>query len=91
MKVTSFDPMNVIAFEDIRLYQTFLKVVIHNKDYYIQQPVLAEFHSDNKSIKLIHVNSENAPLVHPDALVIKGIGEIKGSYQKEGNTFYLKA
>ena len=85
----SFDPMNIVAFEEKLLHQTFLQVSINNTEYLIEQPVLAYGHLHK--INKLHVVIKNYPTENVNGLVVDGIGEIQGRYWKQGNVFYLHA
>jgi len=85
----SFDPMNIVSFENRLLHKNFIKVGINNEDYFIQQPVIAYSKDGLQNMIKLHLILKNNPIENADSLKIDGIGVIKGRYEKQGNVFHL--
>ncbi|MFF2857561.1 hypothetical protein [Peribacillus sp. NPDC058002] len=85
----TFDPMNIIAFEDRLLHKSFLKVRINNQDFLFQQPVIAHVGNGIKNINKLHLILGKSPIENSDSLTIDGVGEIKGRYKKQENIWHL--
>ncbi|WP_139069996.1 hypothetical protein [Bacillus sp. FJAT-27225] len=83
--IKSFDPMNTISLDEKRLYKTFLRVRINEKDYLIKQPVVAYFNKENKSVEKIHLILKEPPIESNYYITIEEIGVIEGKYLKKGN------
>lgn len=79
----SFDPMNIVPFENRLLHKNFIKVRINNEDYLVQQPVIAYCKGGLQNIIKLHLILKNNPIENVDSLTIDGIGEIKGRYEKQ--------
>ncbi|RDU36817.1 hypothetical protein DRW41_12270 [Neobacillus piezotolerans] len=89
MAAKGIDPMNIFRHGEKLLHNHYLKAAIGQKDYLIQQPVVAVIKEDYRHIKELHLISDAAPVEMKDALVLAGIGEIKGTYRKQGDILYL--
>ncbi|MFJ7513286.1 hypothetical protein ACIQW7_28340 [Peribacillus simplex] len=85
----SFDPMNIVPFENMLLHKNFIKVRINNEDYLVQQPVIAYCKGGLQNIIKLHLILKNNPIENVDSLTIDGIGEIKGRYEKQENVLHL--
>ncbi|OJD71026.1 hypothetical protein [Bacillus sp. NH11B] len=85
----SFDPMNIVPFENSLLHKNFIKVRINNEDYLVQQPVIAYCKGGLQNIIKLHLILKNNPIENVDSLTIDGIGEIKGRYEKQENVLHL--
>lgn len=85
----SFDPMNIVSFENKFLHKNFVKVKINNEDYLVQQPVIAYCKDRLQNIKKLHLILKNNPIENADSITIDGIGVIKGMYQKHENVLHL--
>ncbi|PEJ24039.1 hypothetical protein CN689_27620 [Peribacillus butanolivorans] len=85
----SFDPMNIVPFENRLLHKNFIKVRINNEDYLVQQPVIAYCKGGLQNIIKLHLILKNNPIENVDSLTIDGIGEIKGRYEKQENVLHL--
>ncbi|MBO1000743.1 hypothetical protein IOC57_23755 [Bacillus sp. SD075] len=85
----SFDPMNIVPFENRLLHKNFIKVRINNEDYLVQQPVIAYCKGGLQNIIKLHLILKNNPIENVDSLTIDGIGEIKGRYEKQDNVLHL--
>ncbi len=88
-KITSksFDPMNIVLFEDKLLHKNFIKIEINNQDYLIEQPVIAYYKDSIQNILKLHVVVRKKPIENIDSLTIEGIGLIKGKYEKRGKVY----
>lgn len=89
IRTASFDPMNIIALEDKLLHKNFIKVLMNNEAYLIQQPVIAHFKDNFKEITKLYLQLSEMPRENNDSIIIDGVGEIKGVFNKEANTLYL--
>lgn len=87
----SFDPMNILLFEDRFLHKRFLKVEINNQDYLIRQHVIAYSEGDLRNISKLHLVLNNEPYVNIDSITIDGIGIIKGKYELKNGISHLFA
>lgn len=85
----SFDPMNMVLFEDKLLHKNFLNVEINEKSYLVQQPVIAYFKDKIQNITKLHLILENKPVENADSLVIDSLGSIKGKYINREGIYYL--
>ncbi|MET3322318.1 UNVERIFIED_ORG: hypothetical protein ABIC97_005454 [Peribacillus simplex] len=85
----SFDPMNIVPFENRLLHKNFIKVRINNEDYLVQQPVIAYCKGGLQNIIKLHLILKYNPIENVDSLTIDGIGEIKGRYEKQENVLHL--
>jgi len=85
----SFDPMNIVSFENRLLHKNFIKVGINNEDYFIQQPVIAYSKDGLQNMIKLHLILKNNPIENADSLKIDGIGVIKGRYEKQENVLHL--
>lgn len=85
----SFDPMNIVPFENRLLHKSFIKVRINNEDYLVQQPVIAYCKDGLQNIIKLHMILRNNPIENTDSLTIDGIGLIKGRYEKQENILRL--
>ncbi|MCO0601288.1 hypothetical protein NGI46_28755 [Peribacillus butanolivorans] len=85
----SFDPMNIVPFENRLLHKNFIKVRINNEDYLVQQPVIAYCKGGPQNIIKLHLILKNNPIENVDSLTFDGIGEIKGRYEKQENVLHL--
>ncbi|MGE7675472.1 hypothetical protein ACQKMV_18110 [Lysinibacillus sp. NPDC094403] len=85
----SFDPMNVVSFENRLLHKNYVKVRINNEDYLVQQPVIAYCKDGLQNIIKLHLILKNNPIENVDSLKIDGIGVIKGRYEKQENVLHL--
>lgn len=85
----SFDPMNIVPFENRLLHKSFIKVRINNEDYLVQQPVIAYCKDGLQNISKLHMILRNNPIENADSLRIDGIGLIKGRYEKQENILRL--
>lgn len=90
-KITSksFDPMNIVLFEDKLLHKNFIKIEINNQDYLIEQPVIAYCKDSIQNILKLHVVVRKKPIENIDSLTIEGIGLIKGKYEKRGKSLHI--
>lgn len=86
---TSFDPMNIVAFENRWLHNNFLKIEMNGTDYLVQQPVIAYSKDKFLHITKLHLILQKEPTEQHDSLIVDGIGLIKGKCEKEGKTFRL--
>lgn len=85
----SFDPMNIVFMGDKLLHKKFLKVKIGNDQLIIQQPVIANFKDRIQNISRLRLVLKEKPVENIESLTIDGVGEIKGSYIKEGESYNL--
>ncbi|PEJ59248.1 hypothetical protein CN692_07150 [Bacillus sp. AFS002410] len=85
----SFDPMNVIPYQDKLLHKNFLKVRMNNEDYLIQQPVITNWKDRIQNIVRLHLIVKDSPIVKTDSIAVEGIGEIKGNLNINENAIYL--
>lgn len=83
------DPMNIIRNEDKLLHKHYLKVSISQKEYLIQKPVIAVIKNDYRQIKELHLILDADPVEKKGSLVLDDIGEIYGTYSKQGDILYL--
>lgn len=89
MIVKSFDPMNIVSFEERLLHKNFIKVSINNEDYLVRQPAIALCKSGLHNIKKLHIILNNEPIERKDSIIIDGIGVLKGRYKKKENVMHL--
>ncbi|MED4080318.1 hypothetical protein P4637_07030 [Halalkalibacterium halodurans] len=89
MIVKSFDPMNIVSFEERLLHKNFIKVSINNEDYLVRQPAIALCKSGLHNIKKLHIILNNEPIERKDSIIIDGIGVLKGRYMKKENVMHL--
>src|SRR5699024_9667127 len=87
--VKSFDPMNIVVSDDKVLHKNFLKVEINNQDYLIEQPVIAYCKDGLRNILKLHLILRERPVENDDALLIHGVGLVKGTFEKMKNTLHL--
>ncbi|PGL69345.1 hypothetical protein [Bacillus sp. AFS055030] len=85
----SFDPMNIVPFEDRLLHKNVIQVRINNEDYLIQQPVITYWKGGIQNIVRLHMILKNIPIAKIDAITVDGIGVIKGRFRKKENAIYL--
>lgn len=85
----SFDPMNIVSFENRLLHKNSIKVRINNEDYLVQQPVIAYCKDGLQNIIKLHLILKNNPIENANSLKIDGIGVIKGRYEKQENVLHL--
>ncbi|CAH2715947.1 hypothetical protein BACCIP111895_03131 [Neobacillus rhizosphaerae] len=85
----SFDPMNIVPFEDRLLHKNFIKVGINNEDYLVQQPVIVNCKGGLQNIIKLHLILKNNPIENIDSLTIGDIGVIKGRIEKKKNVLHL--
>jgi len=85
----SFDPMNIILFDDKYLHKNFIKIEINNQDYLIEQPVIAYCKGRLQNINKLHLIVRKSPIENIDSLTIDGVGLIKGRYEKNENILLL--
>ncbi|MGE7603352.1 hypothetical protein ACQKL5_12815 [Peribacillus sp. NPDC097675] len=85
----SYDPMNIVSYENKLLHMNFLKVSMNNEDYLIQQPVIAYCKGGLKNIVKLHLIVEKDPTENGDSLTVDGIGKIKGTYKKRENGLHV--
>lgn len=87
IEVKGFDPMNMIALNDKILHKHFLKVRMGERNYLLQQPVIA--YGGLRNIAKLHLMFKNEPDVKGNSLLIEGVGEIKGMIHRELNTILV--
>lgn len=85
----NFDPMNIIPIEGKLLHKNYIKVRINTNEYFIQQPTIAYCEDGLINIGKIHLFLTKDPIENGDSLTVPGVGEIKGRYTRQGNTYYL--
>ncbi|WML45417.1 hypothetical protein [Neobacillus sp. PS3-40] len=85
----SFDPMNIVQFEDRLLHKNFIKVGINNADYLIQQSVIAYCKGGLQNITKLHLILKDNPIENIDSLTVDGIGVINGRYEKQEDVLHL--
>ena len=85
----SFDPMNIVPFENRLLHKNYIKVRINNQEYLIQQPSLTYCADGLKNINKLLILLKDKPLETGDSLLIAGIGEIIGQYTIREDTINL--
>nr|WP_245402775.1 hypothetical protein [Peribacillus muralis] len=85
----SFDPMNIIPLEGRHLHKSFINVRMNNDDFLIQQPVIAHVDDGIHNINKLHLIVDKKPIENIDSLIIDGVGEIKGRYEKQENTLHV--
>ncbi|MDM8150866.1 hypothetical protein [Priestia megaterium] len=85
----SFDPMNIVPFENRLLHKNYIKVRINNQEYLIQQPSLTYCADGLKNINKLLILLKDKPLETGDSLLIAGIGEIMGQYTIQEDTINL--
>ena len=78
----SFDPMNIVLYEDKFLHKNFIKIEINNQEYLIEQPVIAYCKGGLQNINKLHLIVRKSPIENIDSLIIDGVGLIKGRYEK---------
>ena len=91
MKAEAFDPMNIVFLEDTLLHKNFLKVKISDDKFLIQQPVVGTFNDRIQNITRLQLVLKENPIENNDSLIVEGVGELKGRYIKDGNTYRLFA
>ncbi|USD14875.1 hypothetical protein ND894_23325 [Priestia megaterium] len=89
MIALSFDPMNIVPFENRLLHKNYIKVRINNQEYLIQQPSLTYCADGLKNINKLLILLKDKPLETGDSLLIAGIGEIMGQYTIQKDTINL--
>lgn len=87
--VKSFDPMNIVVFDDKVLHKNFLKVEINNQDYLIEQPVIAYCKDGLRDILKLDLVLRKRPVENDDALLIHGVGLVKGTYKQMNKTLHV--
>lgn len=85
----SFDPMNIVSVDGKLLHKNFLKVRINNNEYFIQQPIIAYCGDGLIKISKLHFFLRATPIENVDALTVPDVGEIKGHYTRQDDTYYL--
>ncbi|MET3687558.1 hypothetical protein ABIC37_003078 [Priestia megaterium] len=85
----SFDPMNIVPFENMLLHKNYIKVRINNQEYLVQQPSLTYCADGLKNINKLLIVLKDKPLETDDSLLIAGIGEIMGQYTIKEDTINL--
>ncbi|MGG0589817.1 hypothetical protein ABEY80_08270 [Priestia megaterium] len=85
----SFDPMNIVPFENMLLHKNYIKVRINNQEYLVQQPSLTYCADGLKNINKLLIVLKDKPLETDDSLLITGIGEIMGQYTIKEDTINL--
>lgn len=85
----TIDPMNIVSIENKALHEHFIKVKISDKDYLISQPVIAYYEDRLQNINKLHLILENKPGENSQSIVIDGLGEINGQYEKREDALYL--
>ncbi|MCZ0703834.1 hypothetical protein J2T56_002055 [Natronobacillus azotifigens] len=76
----SFDPMNVVAYEGQLLHKNFLSVLINEKEFYINQPVITHYYENFRSITTLHIVVNEKPVYTNGVVSVKGLGKLKGEY-----------
>lgn len=89
LTATSFDPMNIILYENKLLHKNFIKVEINRQDYLIQQPVMAYYKDRLQNIMTLHLIVKKEPVWNSGSLAIDGVGVIRGKLTKKGKVFHL--
>jgi hypothetical protein len=89
IKTISIDPMNIIALENKLLHKNFIKVMINNAEYLIQQPVIAYIKGSFKETTKLHFVLNKTPIENNDSVIIDGVGELKGNYDTEKRILFL--
>ncbi|MBT2640450.1 hypothetical protein [Bacillus sp. ISL-39] len=85
----SFDPMNIVFMEDTLLHKNFLKVKMGNQHFLMHQPVMTQFKDRIQNITKLRLVLKEKPVENMDSLTVEGVGEIKGRYIKEGESYHL--
>ncbi|MFS2172319.1 hypothetical protein [Priestia megaterium] len=85
----SFNPMNIVPFENMLLHKNYIKVRINNQEYLVQQPSLTYCADGLKNINKLLIVLKDKPLETDDSLLIAGIGEIMGQYTIKEDTINL--
>ncbi|MFN7252399.1 MAG: hypothetical protein ACK4M9_16710 [Anaerobacillus sp.] len=84
----SFDPMNIVPFEERLLHKNFIMVSMNKEDYLLQQPVIT--YGGLQNINKLHLLLKNTPIENGEYLTIEGVGIIKGRrFEKQKNTLVL--
>jgi hypothetical protein len=89
LTLKAFDPMNITSLDDKLLHHNFLKIAINNQEFLFQQPVIAYLNGGLSKISKLHLILSNPPIETKESLILDRIGEIKGSYQKQGHNWLL--
>jgi hypothetical protein len=85
----SIDPMNITFLENKLLHKRFIKVMMNNEEFLIQQPVISYFKDNFRDITKLHLILNHQPIIKADSIIIDGIGEIKGDYREQGQVLNL--
>lgn len=87
---TSFNPMGIVGGEDRLLHKRFLKIMINDVEYFIQQPVISYYNDKIQNINKLHLIVDEQPIYNKGVLTLDGIGEIEGRYQETEEGFLLQ-
>ncbi|WOV87485.1 hypothetical protein QWT69_16810 [Sporosarcina oncorhynchi] len=90
MKAKRIDPMNMIASEQTVLHNNFVALTMNGQEYLFQQPVIAHYEENIRSIPSIRVVLPHKPIVQSGKLIIEGVGKMEGTFDEENSTFHLK-
>jgi hypothetical protein len=85
----SIDPMNIAALENKLLHKRFIKVIINNEEFLIQQPVIAYFKDSYRDIRKLHLILNDKPIINDDSITIDGVGVIKGKIKEQEKVMSL--
>lgn len=83
------DPMNIIQIENKQLHKNFLGVSINDIQYLFEQPTIAYYKEDNRTIYKLYLVLDQPPIISNGILKIRGVGNIKGECFKKDNIFHL--
>lgn len=88
--IIGFDPINMIAHHNKRLYKTFVNVKLNETEYTINKPCIITFNQGDKKIVHIHLKLSKLPLMKKGSIHIPNVGTIKGTpYLKNNNNLFL--
>lgn len=76
----AFNPMGIIGGDDKLLHKSFLKIMINDVEYFIQQPVISNYNDRIQNINKLHLIVEKQPTFNEGVLTLHGIGAIEGRY-----------
>ncbi|GAA0342344.1 peptide ABC transporter permease [Bacillus carboniphilus] len=88
MKLTGFDPMNIISEGEKLLHKHVIKIQTQSDEYVIFGPVLAQHTTDLWEIDTISFYVEYPVDMNGDSLKVEKVGEWKGTWVD--SVFYLK-
>ncbi|GIN88793.1 hypothetical protein J6TS2_51790 [Heyndrickxia sporothermodurans] len=83
IKVVGFDPINIIALQNKRLYKTFVKIKLNDEVLTINKPTLIE--KKEKDYCRIQIKLSEKPLIQKNVVKLRNIGDILGNVVSESD------